>query len=134
MEYKLRYSQYSERSILIEWPAIIDDFMLKDILNFKNKIQLKYSKLIVEVITGYNSLLIIYDFTIDNVNDRFVDLKHLYIGLVETNYLESLTFKIPVCYDAEFGVDLEKYSREKKLSKLEIIKRHTAPVYTVFFR
>ena len=44
MEYELKFSRYNEHSILIEWPAIMDENMLKDILNFKNIIEKKYIK------------------------------------------------------------------------------------------
>ena len=72
MSFQLRYSQYSERSILIEWPVIIDENTLKDILGFKIKIGNNNIKHLVEVVSAYNSILIIYDITIDNVNDVFL--------------------------------------------------------------
>lgn len=133
MSYNLQFSQYSERSILVEWPAIIDDNMLKDVLQFKSKVENKYIKESIEIISAYNSILIIYLFTIDNVNDTFLDLKKLYSSPNDKVHKNSITFKIPVCYDDEFAIDLESYSEEKKLSKPEIIKRHSSTFYIVYF-
>ena len=67
MSYPLKYSQYNYCSILIEWPTIIDENMLQDILLFKKTIKNKRVESKVEVINTYNSLLIIYNSTIDNV-------------------------------------------------------------------
>lgn len=133
MNYKLRFSLYNEHSVLIEWPAIIDENILQDILNVKKIIKNLYSELIVEVISAYNSILIIYIYTIDDVNSCFLDLKALCDSRDSINLIESKTFKIPVCYDDEFAEDLDDYSRLKKLTKQEIIEFHTASIYTVFF-
>lgn len=41
------------------------------------------------------------------------------------------TIEIPVCYDGEFGLDLELVARQKNLAVEEIIALHTAPLYEV---
>jgi len=133
MSYKLRFLQYNERSILVEWPAIIDENVLHDVLNFKTSIELKIFKPIVDVISAYASLLIIYKSTIDNVNDEFSTLKVLYKSQDSKKLLKSKTFRIPVCYEDEFAMDLDNYSEAKNLSKSAIIKLHSEVVYTVFF-
>ena len=133
MNYKLRFSQYNECSILVEWQAIIDENILQDVLIYKNKIENNYIKQEVEVISTYNSILIIYNSTIDNVNNEFLDLKRLYNLPNTDKKVDSRTFKIPVCYDDEFGVDLVNYSKVKNLSKKKIIKSHSEVIYTVYF-
>ncbi|WP_225037141.1 5-oxoprolinase subunit PxpB [Winogradskyella sp. SM1960] len=133
MSFKLRYSQYNERSILIEWPASIDESILKDVLYFKGIIEKKYVKQKVYIISAYNSLLIIYGSTIDNVNGEFEALKSLYVSLKETYETDSNIFKIPVCYEDEFAIDLASYSKKIKRPKDHIIRLHSEPIYTVFF-
>ena len=133
MNYKLKYSQYNERSILVEWPAIIDENILESILNFKNSIKKKYIKERVYINNTYNSILIIYDSTIDKFNDRCLELKSIF----ETQELKvkckSSIWEIPICYDREFGIDLDEFSKEKNLTNSEVIKLHTDNIYTVFF-
>jgi inhibitor of KinA len=133
MTYDIQYSRFNAYSILIEWPAIIDDLMLKNILNFKNNIENKYIKQGVEVINAYSSILIIYNCAIDNLNDEILTLKTLFFNQAESKKTESTIWEIPVCYDDEFGVDLEAFSTSKRLSKSQIIKRHSDTIYTVFF-
>lgn len=133
MSYKLQYKRYNEYAILIKWPAIIDENILEDIIKFKSNIENNVGKEIVEVITAYNSLLIIYKFTIDDVNGEFLRLKKIYLKKVNIKNTNSNHWKIPVCYDEIFGIDLETFAKEKNISKPEIITLHTKPVYTVYF-
>ena len=133
MEYELNFSRYNEHSILIEWPSVIDEKMLKYILTFKKFIEEEYVKQNVEVISTYNSILVIYGFTIDNVNDEILKLKSLKWDKHRLENTKPKLWKIPVCYDDEFGLDLEEFSLEKELSKTEIIQRHSAAIYTIFF-
>lgn len=133
MIYNLKYSRFSDCSILIEWPAVIDDLILKKILIFKNIINTYSIKQNVEVINTYNSILIIYPFTIDNFNDKTLTLKSLYANQPETVIEQSITWQIPVCYDDDFGPDFEAFSNSKELSKSEVISYHSKPLYTVFF-
>ena len=39
---------------------------------------------------------------------------------------------IPVCYDEEFGLDIERVMTHTSLTAEEIIQRHTKPLYTVY--
>ena len=59
MSFQLRYSQYNERSILIEWPVVIDEETLKDVLFFKEVIEVVLIKESVELISAYNSILVV---------------------------------------------------------------------------
>ncbi|SHH47211.1 5-oxoprolinase subunit PxpB [Winogradskyella jejuensis] len=133
MKYNLKYSRFGERSILIEWPQFIDENMLQDILNFKKCIQKLYIEQKVEIINTYNSILISCEFTIENINDEMLHLSSLYSGLNIGDILETRLWEIPVCYNDDFGFDLEAMSIAKSLSKAEIIKRHSEQIYTVFF-
>ena len=133
MTYNLQYSRFNDCSILIEWPAIIDEFMLREVLNFKNTIENSNIKQRVEVISTYNSILVVYILTIENVNDEILKLKALFLERNELKKIKTTVWQIPVCYDSEFGMDLESFSKEKKLSKPEIIKLHSEAIYTVFF-
>lgn len=133
MEDDLKFSRYNEYSILIEWPAIMDENMLKDILNFKNIIEKKYIKQKVEVINAFNSILVIYNYTIDNVNDEIFRLKALKFTEDDLVDSKSKLWKIPVCYDDEFGMDLNEFSKQKQISKTEVIELHSSAIYTIFF-
>lgn len=132
MDYELKFSRYNEYSILIEWPAVMDENMLRDILSLKKSIQNSNIKSIVEIVNAYNSLLITYDLAIDNINDEILRLKSIKIKADTIEDISSRLWRIPVCYDADFGIDLEAFSKEKQLSKNEVIELHSSAIYTIF--
>ena len=131
--FNLTYKRFSERSILVEWPSEIAENIAYDVLSFKNAIEKSSIKEIVQINHAYNSFLVIYDFTIDKINDKISVLKTTYNTRTSIDKRALKLWKIPVCYDEEFGLDLELISAEKKLSKSEIIRRHSESIYPVFF-
>lgn len=131
--FELRYKLYGDHAILIEWPEKINTNILKDVLFFKEKILKSNVESLLEVISSYNSLLIVYELAIRNIYDCFETLKHIYYSnALKTNAITKL-WRIPVCYDTAFGIDLDAISEEKKISKDEIIKMHSEAIYTVYF-
>ncbi|MFO8146872.1 MAG: 5-oxoprolinase subunit PxpB [Gillisia sp.] len=122
-----------ERAIIIEFKPVIDEKLLEKILFYKKIIEEYYIKLKVEVINTYNSLLVYYVYDIENVYSEVLPLK----GLLDTpnipKKVNSLLYYIPVCYDLDFGLDLELLANQKSCSVAEIINLHTLPVYTVYF-
>ncbi|PKD16664.1 allophanate hydrolase [Salegentibacter salinarum] len=122
-----------ERGILIEFQPEISEKLLEKLLFYKNKLEEFYTEVNVEVINTYNSLLISYMFSIENLYDEILTVKKLFDEAKIGKINNQQVFHLPVCYDEEFGWDLELIAEEKELSKEEIIKLHTAPFYTVYF-
>ncbi|PKQ46240.1 5-oxoprolinase subunit PxpB [Confluentibacter flavum] len=133
MTFNVTYKPFGERAILIEWPPKIDEMILKDIIRFKTAIIKNNIESIVELKSAYNSLLIVYDTICRNFENEVNLLKNIYKSPNLKHVILSKLWKIPVCYDADFGIDLDTISAENKLSKTEIIQRHSQAVYTVYF-
>ncbi len=133
MDFELKYKPFSERSILIEWPAEIALNILNDVLIFKDHIENSNIKSILQVNNAYSSILVIYNFTIDKIYDEISILKRLYFSRNSKTKHITRRWKIPVCYDDEFGLDLDEISEEKKCSKTDIVSLHSKADYTVFF-
>jgi len=132
-QFELKYKPFGDRSILIEWPKKIDENILKDVINFKNWIKNDNVKCIVEINSSFNSLLVVYEYTINNFYDAFSKLKALYLLKDSQKKGTNKLWKIPVCYHDNFASDILIFSKEKKLSKAEIIMLHYSQIYTVYF-
>ncbi|ALJ06720.1 allophanate hydrolase [Pseudalgibacter alginicilyticus] len=133
VEFKPVYKPFGERAILVEWPEGIDVVILKDITSFIQKIENNNIESLVEMKHGYNSLLIIYDVFIKDFAKEIQCIDKIYRSKEIIINTETVSWKIPVCYDANFGVDLDLISKEKKLTKEQIIRLHSESVYTVYF-
>lgn len=131
--FELKYHPFSERSILVTWPQKIGKDILKDVLNFKTSIEKSYGKQILQVNNAYNSILISYDFTIDNVYDEITTLKALYSQENTVQVKPKKLWYIPVCYEAKFGLDLEQLSTDLGIQIPQLIEQHSGQIYTVYF-
>ncbi len=122
-----------ERSILIELEPEISPKTLKKILYYKNVLEDHYIKEKVEVINTYNSLLINYISTIENLYNEVLVVKGLLKEPKIIKKADSRLFHIPVCYDEKFGLDLRLIGDKNQLKINEIISLHSTPVYTIYF-
>jgi len=129
----LTYKSYGKLAILVEWPDKIDENILKNVLNFKNSVLKNNIKGIIEVINTYNSLTVYYSDTIENIYNEILTLKAIYNEGFTPNIVKKTLWKIPVCYDPKFGLDLKEISSNNKLQIDAIIDLHTSPKYTIYF-
>ena len=124
MTNKITYKQFGENAILIEWKPIIDKNILSDIITYKEKIlqsDLEY----LDIIQAYNSLTIVFNFKINKVKNKIFKLQSIYSSTLEIEKKTLYKWEIPVCYDLDFGIDLQKISNKLKISIDKIIKLHT---------
>lgn len=130
--YKLTYKPFGDAAILIEWPARIDEKIINDIIDFDQRIDEDYFHL--DKVTGYNSLLIKYDGEILDYEKEVSEFKRIYLTKKKTKISEEkYLWEIPVCYDRQFGLDLEEVATQNNLSVDEVIKLHTASDYLIYF-
>lgn len=133
MGFELTYKPFGERSILVEWPSVISEDILKDIIMFKTNIEEENIESIVELKSAYNSLLISYSFICRNFENEIKILKNIYLISKHDADRVAVLWEIPVCYDDCFAIDMETISKSKMLSKERIIKIHSQAIYTVYF-
>jgi inhibitor of KinA len=133
MRESVRIFQFSERSILIEFDRDINKNLLYFLLNLKENIFLNKGEQILQVTNTYDSLLVIYKSTINNFYSEKNNFFELISNISTTDMPKTSTKKIPVCYESDFSLDLEEVSEKTGLSISDIIKRHTRPIYTVYF-
>ncbi len=126
------YKIFGHRAILIEWQPKIDIAVSKQISAFKEAIFAYNRKAIQDCIIGYNSLTVIYNSEISDFESKKQSLEIIYLNSASTS-TQSRLWKIPVCYDSCFGLDLKAISKTLNLSISEIILLHSKPVYAIHF-
>ncbi|MDG2194929.1 MAG: 5-oxoprolinase subunit PxpB [Polaribacter sp.] len=133
MSYKLTYKPFGEQAILIEWPSKIDPAISKDIIAFQYAIQCLPNTNIIDSIVGYSSLTLKYNDDSRDVDQEIALLKSIYAKPILKQGTVNFSWRIPVCYEKEFGLDLKEMSETTSLPINEIIRLHTASTYTVYF-
>lgn len=129
-KFQLQYKQLGSSALLIEWPPEISNEILNDIRFFVSKIE--DFKEIVEYNFIYSSLLIVYNKGVTNFSTFSDKLNNTYKKNVEILRPKRTLWEIPVCYNEEFGIDLNFLSLEKGVSINEIVSKHSAVSYTVY--
>ncbi|ARV07458.1 allophanate hydrolase [Polaribacter sp. SA4-10] len=130
---EITYKPFGAKAILIEWDSIINDEILADILSFKHKIETLREGFYTDLIVGYNSLTIKYSNQFDAYLNEVEALRVIYKSNLKAQKKINYIWEIPVCYELEFGIDLEAVSQKLNVSIDEVIKLHTNNFYTVFF-
>jgi len=128
-----KISLLGDRAILIDFGGNIGTETLEKVLFYKEKIEGIEFKQKVEVTNTYNSLVVSCVFIIEDIYDEVSKLKKILDEANIPNNTDYKIFHLPVCYDKEFGLDIEYISEQKDLPIKEIIRLHTAPSYQVYF-
>ena len=95
----------------------------------------------IEVIPAYSSLTIYFD--IVSLYKKIERGRPIHSYVIEEAEASLSRYEpetvpppppviIPVCYDPEFGIDLERIEKEKKIGIDEIIQIHTSQSYRVY--
>jgi len=131
--YPIHTKPFGEHAILIEWPNEIERAILDDILIFIE--HLKNTRLKEnswEMVPAYNSLTLINREQMINHVSLSKDLIAWYDERRAVAKKSSYLWKLPVCYDLEFGIDLEEVAKIEGKTIEQIITLHTSCSYTVF--
>ncbi len=129
----LNYKPLGSYALLIEWPNKIDPSILEEIISLQQVIESELSEKIFETINAYCSLTILYKEQHISLSDLIEKVKFLYHSGQGKEERISKTWKIPVCYDEAYGIDLQDIAKAKKCTVTDIIELHTSPRYLVYF-
>jgi len=72
---------------------------------------------VLETVPAYNSLTIFFDTGRIKYSAVVSDLKEIYESKDQKLLLANRLWKIPVCYEDEFGLDLGFLAKAKKIKK-----------------
>jgi inhibitor of KinA len=125
------FKVFNEESILIQWNDKVDIKLIDSIISYKNLIEQELSEILIECVQSINSMMVIYNSNKINSEDLINTLENLYSLDLKVGETEKKIWKIPVCYDLSFGIDLEDLSTSNSISIDEIIKLHNSLTYNV---
>lgn len=131
--YKLVYKPLGSIALLIEWPQEINIDILGSIANFREEIESQLNDIVLETVPAYCSLTVFFDTNKAKYSSIVKKIKQIYINTKDEKEISTKLWKIPICYDTEYGIDLDEMCKEKKLSREKFIELHSKTVYDVYF-
>ncbi|WP_297334850.1 5-oxoprolinase subunit PxpB [Algoriphagus sp.] len=111
------------------WEQAATDQLLGIKIHLISEIKQTFSSKIEEIRSGYQTLTIRWaDPTFHSEIIPFLDDLELV-----SQPLPDRTWEIPVCYDSEFGYDLNALAKAKSLAVNEVIRYHSQASYRIHF-
>ena len=96
-----------------------------------NNLDIKNELGIINCVPSYNKIVIQYDLLVTS-SDAIIK----YISSIKEDHLtyhnNQKKFELPICYDTEYGLDLESISKQNKISIEEIIHLHLETSFYVY--
>lgn len=131
MKYPIEIVPYGEKAILITWPEKIEVEISEELLAVKQYLNKEYATQLNDISVGYQSLLLCFT---RMVTPKLVS--DVYLKMNQVNWrkhvIDIKTWNIPVCYDFDVALDLEKIVKHKKITLDKFITLHTAPTYHIY--
>lgn len=136
----IEFIPLSESAILLSFGNTIDFATHEKMINAKNKIETNPFFGFLETVPAYNSLAVYFNpveikkeaesISVSVINQ----IKKILENKTQADklHVKQTIIEIPVCYDDEYGIDLQELSQQLKLKKEEIIQLHHSQTYKVF--
>jgi inhibitor of KinA len=130
-----------DASACIELGNAIDENLSKKVLAMQLWLKENSFEGLKDIVIAYGSLSVYYDPIIAKVKSNINTPVFEFISQkLENAFRESILtqvdtgdiINIPVCYSDEFGIDSDFVSKQKNISKEEIIYSHTSVIYRVY--
>ena len=129
----------SERCALVSFGNVIDQSVNEKVLFLHRALLHSAFEGFVESVPAYASLAVFYDFlqvTKSAGANSFLFVKHYLEHILQADIKISKSIsapiKIPVCYDSEFGPDIDRVAEGHGLSADEVVRLHTSVIYRVY--
>jgi inhibitor of KinA len=111
------------------WNVKPTDELLSIQLAYLNYVQTNFSETIFEVRQGFTRLSLVWK----NLASQQEFLKQVDALQLSPEPLPDKVWQVPVCYQPEYGQDLENFAKSKVLSVEEVIQLHTQAHYRIHF-
>ena len=124
--------------LLLRWPAAPDPDSVARVQHFARALAQRTPSWVQDWVPAYCSLAVILR---DDAEITLATARHWLqralsdiedsAGDAVDSHAGDRPMSIPVCYDPEFGTDLDALAKHANISVDELVERHTAPLYHV---
>lgn len=128
-----------DNGLTIELGKEINTSINQQVQQLFHQLQQQPIQFVSDIIPAYSSVSLIYDtYAIKKAFPQALAYEHIKMQLVQRiNAFDHIVVNhkiqhIPVCYDIALGPDLKAVAAHAHISVEELIRIHTASVYTVF--
>ena len=129
--YPITIKPFGETAILLEWPKEVNEDMLHHIMRFNGFLKTQFGEG-WSLVPAYNSLALIHNEGHFDFQSLKAKVQAWYNDDIQEVHMNHVLWKLPVCYDLDFGLDLEETAYKLSMTIDELVEMHTSRAYTVF--
>jgi inhibitor of KinA len=123
----------SEKSIRFKFGDQVDQETYLHVMRFSKMVEQDGFYLLEEIVPSYNTVTVYFKKELRNTEEIIDHLLSKWQKGEETESTLSVRkLTIPVCYDEEFSLDMERVIAHTNLTAKEIISLHCKPIYNVY--
>jgi KipI family sensor histidine kinase inhibitor len=128
-----KYFLGGDKSIIVEFGNEINEDINKKVISLMKVIEKSSLKNVVtEMVPTYRSLMINYNPLNIEYDNLISKVKELEQKIKEIKIKEPKIHEIPVCYNNQFGIDIETVANHNNLTVDEVIQIHTSKEYLIY--
>lgn len=127
----MRVKRYTEETITLEFGGVIDEQTNKKIVNLRKYIDDLQITGIIETIISYTRLVIYFDVMKTSAEKIASIIRGIDLDKVTKQNFAYRLIEIPVCYEEDFGPDLQLF-KESGFQPDDVIEMHSRKEYLVF--
>jgi len=121
-----------DRGLLVEYGSDIDPAVNQKVRSMAVALQHHRTDGVVDVVPAYCSMLVIYDPAATTSETLQEVLLFLEKRLPELQVSAPVVVDIPVCYEGEYGPDMDEVATRTGLTPQEIARIHSEPEYMIY--
>lgn len=120
-----------DTALVVEFGSVIDRRLSGLVLTLDGRLAAARLPGVVETVPTMRSLMVHFDPLVTSQAALSAEIKHLLRGL-EASEPVGRRWTLPVCYDPEFGPDIEDVAERTKLAPDEVVRLHASVSYRVY--
>ena len=117
---KIDYKIIGRRTLFLSWPSEINTLINDQIIVAEQIIRTNLNFLLEDTVISYYDLTLYFGEDVD-FKEIIASIEECLVGIKVQEHSNKKIWKIPVCYDLEFGWDLEALALQKKCTIEELI-------------
>jgi KipI family sensor histidine kinase inhibitor len=120
-----------DTALVVEFGDRVDPHISALVLGLERRIAAAGIAGVVETVPTFRSLMVHYD-PLEIANAELKARIAPLCDRLETTGTAGRRWRLPACYDAEFGPDLEDVARRTGLTPAQVVERHSATAFQVY--
>jgi inhibitor of KinA len=125
-----KHQPYGDTALLVTFGNQVSEGLHLEVQFFLRALEEKRIEGVLECFAAYSTVTIVYDFLKISYSELVSQLEHLEVAKVIVGAPKIV--RIPVCYHAHFSWDMDEVMKQTVLTKTQVVKLHTTPIYLVY--